>query len=255
MTMKAAFGASRFWGKGPTVHDPTATWPTIRLGAIGEAWELYKRHWKVWSVTMLVSAASSLVLQWFATSFLRIASGGLFGGLIGLHPTGVSLVPAIVSAMIGGFFLGGMMRMAVGQVRGRVPRVGDLFSVTDVWFDLILGSALLGLVVSLGLSLFVIPGLIASGLLLFMYPLIVDGRLPATGAIIQSFHVLKSQWVRATVVHLALGFVAGLGILVFGIGWLITGPLYVLSVAVLYRDFFLAAQSPFWAKSGKYNPY
>jgi hypothetical protein len=204
---------------------------------------------------MLVSLVGSLVLQWLATNVLHIASGGMFAGLIGFHPPGVPLVPAIVSAMIGGFFLGGMMRMAVGQVRGRAPRVGDLFNVTDVWFDLVLGSALLGLFVTLGLNLLVIPGLIASGLLLFMYPLIVDGRLPATGAIIQSFHVLKLQWVRATVVHLALAFVAGLGILACGIGWLITGPLYVLSLAVLYRDFFLAAQSPLWTKRGGYDPY
>jgi hypothetical protein len=242
--MKAAFAAARFWGRRPTVHGLTAGWPTVRLGAIGEAWQLYKRHWIVWSVTMLVSVASSVFLQWLTTNFLHIASGGMFGGFIGLHPPGMPLVPTIVSAMIGGFFLGGMMRMAVSQVRGRAPRVGDLFSVTDVWFDLVLGSALLGLVVSLGLSLFVIPGLIASGLLFLTHPLIVDGRLPATGAIIQSFHVLKSQWVLATVVHLAFAFVAGLGILAFGIGWLITGPLYVLSVAVLYRDFFLAARSP-----------
>ena len=37
-----------------------------------------------------------------------------------------------------------------------------------------------------------------------MYPLIVDGRLPATGAMIQSFHALKSQRLLATVVHLAI---------------------------------------------------
>jgi hypothetical protein len=235
------------------MHHLTADWPTVRLSVIRDAWQLYKRYWQVWSVTMLISAVGALVLQWFATSFLRIASGGMFGGLLGIPSSGVSLVPAIVSAIIGGFFLGGMMRMAVGQVRGRAPRVEDLFSISDVWFDLVLGSALLGLLVSLGLSVFVIPGLIAAGLLFFMYPLIVDGRLPATGAIIQSFHALKSQWVQATVVHLALGFVAGLGFLAFGIGWLVTGPLYVLSVAVLYRDFFLAAQSPLWTKRGGYD--
>ena len=30
-------------------------WPTVRLGAIGEAWRLYRRHWGVWSLTMLVA--------------------------------------------------------------------------------------------------------------------------------------------------------------------------------------------------------
>ena len=30
-------------------------WPAVRLGAIGEAWRLYRRHWGVWSLTMLVA--------------------------------------------------------------------------------------------------------------------------------------------------------------------------------------------------------
>jgi len=83
---------------------------------------------------------------------------------------------------------------------------------------------------------------------MFMYPLIVDGRLPATGAIIQSYHALKSQWLVATVVHLAVATVAGLGGLLGGIGLVVTGPLYALSIAVMYRDLFLSPYSPAWAK-------
>ncbi len=152
--------------------------------------------------------------------------------------------------MIAGFFLSGMIRMAVNQVRGRTPRVEDLFQISDVWFDVALGSALLGLILDLGFHLLVVPGLIASGLLMFMYPLIVDGRLPATGAIIQSYHALKGQWLVATVVHLAVAIVAGLGGIVGGIGLLVTGPLYALSIAVLYRDCFLNQYSPAWTKPG-----
>ena len=83
---------------------------------------------------------------------------------------------------------------------------------------------------------------------MFMYPLIVDGHLPATGAIIQSYHALKSQWLVATVVHLAVAIVAGLGGLLGGIGLVVTGPLYALSIAVMYRDVFLSPYSPAWAK-------
>jgi uncharacterized membrane protein len=150
--------------------------------------------------------------------------------------------------IIGGFFLGGMTRMAVNQVRGRPPHIEDLFSVTDVWFDLVLGSALLGLLLAIGWKLLVIPGLIVGGLFMFVYPLIVDGRLPATGAMIQSFRALKSQWLVATVVHLAIAAVAGLGTLLGGIGLVVTGPLYALSLAVLYRDFFLNPYSSTWKR-------
>jgi hypothetical protein len=223
-------------------------WPAVRFGAISEAWRLYRRHWGVWSLTMLVSMVGVAIGEGISTGALHVASRGMFGGLIGLGAPGVPVLPVMLGAIIGGFFLGGMIRMAVNQVRGRPPHLEDLFSITDVWFDLVLGSAILGLLFSISWQLLVFPGLIVSGLLMFMYPLIVDGRLPATGAVLQSFHALKSQWLVATVVHLAIAAVAGLGTLVGGIGLLVTGPLYALSIAVMYRDLFLSPYSPAWAK-------
>jgi uncharacterized membrane protein len=168
--------------------------------------------------------------------------------LIGLGESGMPLMSILLGSMIFGFFLGGMIRMAVNQVRGRPPHLEDLFSVTNVWFDLILGSALVALLVTIGWHLMVVPGLIVAGLFLFALPLIVDGGLPATGAMIQSFDALKSQWLLATAVQLVILLVAGLGTILGGIGLLVTGPLYVLTIAVLYRELFLNPYSPSWSK-------
>ena len=33
------------------------TWPLIQFSVIGEAWRLYKRHWFVWSLAMLIVIA------------------------------------------------------------------------------------------------------------------------------------------------------------------------------------------------------
>jgi hypothetical protein len=221
-------------------------WPTVRFGAIGEAWRLFRRYPGVWMLTTLVSVLCVAVTGGIATAALRVASEGMFGGLIG--GPGAPLLSVIAGSIIAGFFVGGMTRMAVNQVRGRQPRLEDLFSVTDVWFDLVLGSAMLGLMVALGLNLLLVPGLIVAGLFMFMFPLIVDGGLPATGAMIQSFHAVKSQWLLATVVHLAILGVAALGTILFGIGVVLTGPIYALSLAVLYRDLFLNPYSPTWSK-------
>ena len=106
-----------------------------------------------------------------------------------------------------------------------------------------LGSVLFGVPFAVGCSLFVVPGLIVGGLFLFMFPLIVDTHLPATGAMIGSYHAAKPQWLAASAVHLAILAAAGTGILLAGIGFLFTGPLYALSLAVLYRDVFLSPES------------
>jgi hypothetical protein len=228
-------------------------WPAVRFGAIGDAWRLYRRHWSVWSLTTLVAMICVAVGEGIAAIALKAAGAGMFGGLLGFGSPGVPMLHGLIGMAIAGFFLGGMIRMAVNQVRGRRPHLEDLFSVTDVWFDLVVGSILVGIPLMIGWSLFVLPGMVVAGLSMFVYPLIVDGRLPATGAIIQSFHALKSQWLLATVVHLAISVVAGLGVLLGGIGLVITGPLYALSVAVLYRDLFLNPYAPTWEKP--HGPY
>ena len=249
--MKTGFAAKQDWNRGPGMVSVETTWPTVQLGAIGEAWSLYRRYWTVWSLTMLVALIGVTVSEGIGTLLLRQASIGMLGGLFGLGQPGLGVLAVILGTIIAGFFLGGMIRMAVNQVRGRSPHLQDLFSVTDVWFDLALGSGLLGLFLFIGFHLLVVPGLIIGGLLMFMYPLIVDGRQPATGAIIQSYHSLKSQWLVATIVHLAVATVAGLGGIVGGVGLLVTGPLYALSIAVMYRDLFLSPYSPTWEKPGK----
>jgi len=226
-----------------------AAWPEVRFGAIGEAWRMYRRHWTVWSLTALVAIICTAVGEGIAAIATHAVGAGMFGGLLlGFGTPGVPLLHGVVGMAVAGFFLGGMIRIAINQVRGRRPHLEDLFSVTDVWFDLCVGSILVGIPLMIGCSLFVLPGLVVAGLTMFVYPLIVDGRLPATGAIIQSYHALKSQWLLATIVHLGIAFVAGLGMILGGIGIIITAPLYALSIAVLYRDLFLNPYAPSWEK-------
>ena len=228
-------------------------WPRVRFGAIGEAWRLYRRFWGVWSLTALVALLCASVGSGAAAAALGVAGQGPLGMLIGFPGPGAPLLSVLVTSAIAGFFLGGMIRMAVNQVRGRQPHLEDLFTVTDVWFDLVLGSVLLGLFSTIGFSLLFVPGLVVGGLFMFVLPLIVDGRLPATGAMIQSFDATRSQWLLAAVVHLAMFLVSLLGGILFVIGIVLTIPLYALSVAVLYRDLFLSPYSPAWEKP--HTPY
>jgi uncharacterized membrane protein len=140
--------------------------------------------------------------------------------------------------VITGFLLAGMFRMASNQLRGRTPRIEDLFTITDVWLDVLLASLLYGVAFIIGSWFCLIPGWIAAGLFMFALPLVVEAKLPATGAMIQSWHALKSEWLKVTVLHFVLFVLAGAGIVLFGIGVFVTGPLYCLSIALLYRDFF-----------------
>ena len=99
-----------------------------------------------------------------------------------------------------------------------------------------------------------IPGFVASGLLMFTLPLIVDGRLTALQAMKTSFQVLKSECIVATVFHIVIYALTGLGACFFIIGLVFTMPLYTLSIAILYRDFLLTKGSAS-ARTKSPDPY
>ena len=123
-----------------------------------------------------------------------------------------------------------------------------MFSITNVWFDVLLVSLLFGLATMAGAFFCLIPGLILSGVLMLALPLVVVDRLPATGAIIQSFYALKSQFLTATVFHLWLVLLASSGLLLCGVGVFFTGPLYSLAITILFREFFPGSRIADWDK-------
>jgi hypothetical protein len=229
------------------------SWPSVQFSVIGEAWRLYKRQWFVWSLAMLIVMIGFSVVN---GTCLAILDGGRprhHGGFRMSLPLGEGLRYLIYCTSTG-FFLGGMIRMASRQVQGQVPRIEDLFTVTDVWFDLLFCSFLFGLASCIGSMFCVIPGLIVSGLFMLGIPLVVEGRMPATGALMLSWNALKSQWLIATVFHLVLIVVACSGSLLCGIGIFMTGPLYSLSLAILYREFFPATATTAWKKHAEPFP-
>jgi hypothetical protein len=230
------------------------TWPLVRFSVIGDAWRLYKQHWFVWSLAMLIvmTGYSVITAGLFAAFDVGHAHG--HGGFRQFLLPGGRIVPFFVSTVVSSIFLGGMIRMASNQLRGRAPRIEDLLTVGDVWFDLLLVSILNGAATSLGFMLCAFPGFIVSGLFMLAIPLVVESRLPATGALIQSWNALKSQWLVAAVFHCVLILLAVSGAVLCGVGIFLTGPLYCLSIAMLYREFFPATAFGSWKKHAEPFP-
>ena len=225
-----------------------ATWPLIRFSVIGEAWKQYKKHWVVWSLAMLIVMTGYSVITAGLFAVFGVGHVHGHGGFRLFFSPGGPIAPFFLSTVVSSIFLGGMIRMANNQLRGRAPRLEDLFSITDVWFDLILVALLNAAATVLGFMLCAIPGLIVSGLFMLAIPLVVEGRLPATGALIQSWNALKSQWLVATLFHCVLLLSTWSGLLLCGFGIFFTGPLYCLGISILYREFFSSSDLGFAKK-------
>jgi hypothetical protein len=129
-------------------------------GVFGEAWELYKSHWRhfalialvVFVVVAAIGILLSLVLGWF---------GALLGGIV---------------SFVGWYWLQGALIEAVRDVRdGRADlTVSDTFGRVRPRLGSIIGAGiLLGLAVGIGFLLLVIPGVILLTIWIAVIPAVV----------------------------------------------------------------------------------
>jgi hypothetical protein len=224
----------------------------INFDVIGRAWEVLKPSLGVWIVAIIVygviiGAFSMLVGAVTGTAArppipmpAPPGPGGVPGAMPNLPTPNYPMifVSQLIQFVVGQFLIGGIYRMAINQVRSGQVNLGDMFSVTDV-LPALLGAAILtGLATVIGFLLCIIPGLLISGLLMFTIPLVVDARLGAVEAMSTSWNTLKDQMLMAVVFLIVIGLLAGAGVLLCGVGLLVTAPLAILSLALLYRDFF-----------------
>ena len=153
--------------------------------------------------------------------------------------------------------------MGIKHVRGETISIGDMFSVTDVLPALaqyMVFIAVLGLVTGLlsvvpfGNILSVIIQIAVGGLLVFAVPLIVDQRLSAVEALTRSFNAAKSQFVMIVLFLIVASLAGVVGAIACGIGAIFTFPIAILSICILYRDFFLQNMSPAYSAPG-YGTY
>jgi uncharacterized membrane protein len=218
--------------------------PQLRFDAIGEAWRLFQQQMSTWIVAEIVFMIG-IALAYLVAILLFGLTATIFSGISKAIPIAVLAIPLSffvpITVIVVGVQLGlaGMYRMAIKQMQGEQIAVGDLFSVTDVIGPLLVGSLLSALAISIGNIFCGIPGLIAAGLLMFTIPLIVDKRMQGIDAMKLSFETLKPDLVMATLFYVVVAVVGEIGMVGCGIGILFTLPLFFLSIAIAYRDFFI----------------
>src|SRR5438105_3516648 len=94
--------------------------PLVRFGVIGDGWDLFQREAGVWMLTALIVLLCNWAAEGLVFSVFKIRPVGKAEDVfrMPLPPEG-QVVQAALTAVIDGFFLGGMFRMACRQVRGQ----------------------------------------------------------------------------------------------------------------------------------------
>jgi uncharacterized membrane protein len=157
----------------------------------------------------------------------------------------LTIIGSVLSAFISLVISLGLIRAALAILDGGRPSVEQLVSTRDIG-PYIIASLLVALVVTVGLVLCIIPGLIAGFLLQFYGYAIIDRKSDSvttapqsspTGAMRASFEVVAGN-VGPLILLAVLCFLLNLGgALLCGVGLLVTMPVTAIAIAYAWRYF------------------
>ena len=204
--------------------------PFSATDAIGYGWKGFTANIGPLVLIGLVLFVASSLSSWLSRGF-----DSWFLTVIG------SVLGAFISLVIGL----GLIRAALAILDGGRPSVEQLVSTKDIG-PYIIASLLVALVVTVGLFLCVIPGLIAGFLLQFYGYAIIDRKTDSvttapesspTGAMRASFEVVAAN-VGPLILLAVLCFVVNVaGALLCGVGLLVSLPVTAIAIAYAWRYF------------------
>jgi hypothetical protein len=163
----------------------------------------------------------------------------------GFESLGLTIIGSVLSAFISLVISLGLIRAALSILDGGRPSVEQLVSTKDIG-PYIIASLLVALIVTVGLVLCIIPGLVAGFLLQFYGYAIIDRKSDSvttapqsspTGSLRASFEVVAGN-VGPLILLAVLCFLLNIaGALLCGVGLLVTVPVTSIAIAYAWRYF------------------
>ncbi len=167
------------------------------------------------------SDSSGFSYSWSTTS---MGLGGILVSIVGWF------VMLIVAAAIQSAFLSGVLDIANGQQ----VAVGSFFRPRNIG-QVVIAGLIVGIITTIGFFLCVIPGVIASIMLIFTVVALLDRNLSAVDAVKTSFETTKANFGNAFLTWLVGVAIVFVGALVCGIGLLVAVPVAALFLVFAWR--------------------
>lgn len=161
------------------------------------------------------------------------------------EPWSGSLLGLIISMVVAPMS-GGLDMMGIHRSVDRAIRPSQIFDYFRYILPLAVASLLMGFMTSLFLPLgaslglpaavAMLPTLVLSMALMFVFPLILEKGMSPVQAILVSLRLFARQWLNLIVIHLLLVVLFMAAILSFGIGLIWVAPLYMTVKGIIYRE-------------------
>lgn len=183
-------------------------------------------------INLLQSAVSPGV-----SSYTSDSSGFSYSwstGSMGAAGILVSIVGWFVSLIVGAAIQSGYISGVLDIANGQQVSVGSFFRPRSIG-QVVIAGLIVGIITTIGLFLCVIPGLIASIMLLFTIVALLDRNLSPVDAVKASFDLSKGNFGSVFLTWLVMAVTVFVGALVCGVGLLVAIPLVALIEVYAWR--------------------
>lgn len=187
------------------------------------------------AIQALTNALSAAVDPGDSTNYMSDGSGFAFSYSVD-SPAGVIvafigwLVSLVVAAAVQSAYLGGVLDIA----DGREVSMGSFFRPRNIG-GVIIAGLIVGVITTVGLLLCVIPGLIASIMLMFTVVSLIDRNIAPLDAVKTSFNISKTHFGNVVMAWLVMVVAVFVGALLCGVGLLVAAPVATLILVYTYR--------------------
>jgi uncharacterized membrane protein len=195
-------------------------------GMLGFGWETFKkRGWYFAGVALFIAVVSGIASQ--LSAFLQQAPTG--GALV----IALALVFVSVVAQI-------LIKMGSINFSLKAHDTPESVSLRDLWapetfWNYLLASILVGLILIAGFILLVVPGVIWMLRYLFVPYLIIDRKLGVMESLRESARITKGKKGRLLILLIAIVLLNIVGVICVAVGLLVTIPVTMFAVAHAYR--------------------
>lgn len=147
-----------------------------------------------------------------------------------------SIVASCTFGILAGAFTVGMNILLTRKLLFNRVDMGDLFKGLKHTIDALVATVLIGIFVSLGSLLCIIPAFIVGAMYMFTFHFIFDKKLGCWEAMQASHNVVKQDYFGYTIFFVCVMLLNVLGVLACFVGLLITIPWGHAAVTVAYRE-------------------
>ncbi|VAW59975.1 hypothetical protein MNBD_GAMMA11-886 [hydrothermal vent metagenome] len=181
-------------------------------------------------VAMLLMSAMSIIVGALEASMVPDESSVAMMYLPILTQTGLNL---ILLPVITGVFI-----MGIRRSMGAPVDATSVFSHFSRMLPLFLTSILMMIMIMLGLFLLVLPGIYLMIAYYMAMPLVVEKGMDPWQALETSRKAITKRWFSVAGLFVILGVIMFISVLLLGIGLIWSGPLFMITYGILYRNMF-----------------